>query len=398
MGLKLNLPVLLLLVAACGSGMPQVDAGETSDAGEAPDAGKIADAGMTSDSGAPDSGTPDAGPSGLPLLGNGKHTLDSISYSLVAGPADGLNRPRDIAVNPASPNDVWIVNYADSSMVIVKGLGTPQETKLKKMGFGNVHFMPRPSALAFGQTNRMATAHEEDRATQSSTPADFMGPSLWPTDATFEAGHLSHMDMLHNSPNAVGIAWDRANIYWVFDGYHKSITRYDFANDHGPGGDDHSDGVITRCAEGQVGYFSGVSSGMELDQTTKLLYIADSGNRRIAVMNTMNTGAMTPINPNYDGATQNLMAGMTVTTLISSTTSPLRRPSGLALRDGILYVGDNETSKIYAFDLTGKLLDWVDLSAIVNTGGLMGLDVDAKGNLFTVDALQNRAIRITAKL
>jgi hypothetical protein len=390
--------VLAVSLVGCGTPTPI----EVLDSGQLDSGQQVTDSGVTvvPDAGQPDAGQPDAGQplTGLAVLGNGTHELNAVEYSLVASAADGLNQPRDVAVNPASPNDVWIVNYADNSMVIVKGLGTAQQTKSKKSGPGSEHFMPRPAALAFGATNRMATAHEEDRPTQgTATPADFMGPSLWPTDNNFEGGHASHLDMLHNSPNAVGIAWDRANIYWVFDGAHNSITRYDFANDHGPAGDDHSDGIISRCVQGQVSYVKGLSSGIELDQASKLLYIADSGNRRIAVMNTASLPSGVALNPNYDGATQQLMPGMMLTTLVNDITSPLRRPAGLALRNGVLYVGDNETSKIYAFDLTGKLLDFLDLSPIVKTGGLMGIDVDAAGKLYAVDAIDLRVIRISAK-
>ena len=381
-----------LVVLALGCGVPVVvpDAGDV-DAGVAvvtPDAGQPT----------PDAGQPDAGPMGLPVLGNGTHELNSVELTLVAGPSDGLSQPRDVGINPASPTDVWITNYSDNAMVIVRGLGTAQEARSKQSGLGSVHFMPHPSAIAFGATNRMATAHEEDRPTEPQGPSDFMGPSLWPTDSSFEGGQISHVDMLHNSPNAVGIAWDRANVYWVFDGFHNAITRYDFVMDHGPGGHDHSDGIIIRCVPGQVTYVKGVSSGLELDHASKLLYIADTGNSRIAVLDTSTvttTGA--PLGPNYDMVLQTMMPGMTLTTLVNSATSPLRKPSGLALHNGLVYVGDNETSKVLAFDLTGKLVDWLDLSPIVKTGGLMGIDFDPQGRLYVVDGLDSRVMRIAAK-
>ena len=159
--------------------------------------------------------------------------------------------------------------------------------------------MPKPAALAFGKPGFMATAHDTDQVTQASTPADFMGPSLWTTGDEFEGGHESHMDMLHNSPDATGIAWDRENIYWVFDGYHRAITRYDFRADHGPAGSDHRDGITARYVDGELSYEKGVSSHLELDHTTGLLYIAETSAGRIAVLDTQTGTKGSSVSPNY---------------------------------------------------------------------------------------------------
>lgn len=331
---------------------------------------------------------------GVAVLGGGVHTAASVVIKPFAGPAEGLNRPRDLAFNPEAPADLWIPNYADNSMVILKNAGTPQQTKLKKSGPGSEHFMPRPVGIAFGQSGRMATVHEEDRITQPSTPANFMGPTLWSTDSSFEGGHESHYDMLHNSPNAVGIAWERLNIYWVFDGYHNSITRYDFASDHGPGGADHSDGFIGRYVEGQVSYTRGVSSHMEFDQKTKLLYIADTGNHRIAVLKTDSGKAGASLSPNYDGCPQYRVNDAVIATFADTN---LKKPSGLALRDGLVFVSDNETSQVLAFDANAQLVDYLDLSSELMPGSLMGIEFDAQGRLYVVDEKTSRVLQISAK-
>src|SRR5690606_38485909 len=121
----------------------------------------------------------------------------------------------------------------------------------------------------------------------------------------YDSGHASHLDMLHNSPNGVGIAWDHDNVYWLFDGFHESITRYDFRNDHGLGGEDHRDGIIRRYVEGEVSYVPEVTAGMEIDHATGLLYFSDPGNARIAVLDTTSGAPGGPIGPNYDGAEMN---------------------------------------------------------------------------------------------
>ncbi|MEC9466031.1 MAG: hypothetical protein VX834_09620 [Myxococcota bacterium] len=139
-----------------------------------------------------------------------------------------------------------------SQCIITGASGTPSEAfprfiKRVPGDSTNSHFLAKPSALAFGENGAFASIHEEDEITQFDTPWDFMGPTLWTTEfALFDSGHLSHIDMLHNTPNGVGIAWEVDNVYWVYDGHHGSLTRYNFNQDHGPAGTDHSDGVVYR--------------------------------------------------------------------------------------------------------------------------------------------------------
>ncbi|MDQ3234014.1 MAG: hypothetical protein M3Q07_19565 [Pseudobdellovibrionaceae bacterium] len=118
-----------------------------------------------------------------------------------------------------------------------------------KIAPGSQHFMPYPSALAFADNGFFATIHDIEVPPQPPTPGDFMGPTLW-TVTAFDGGHPSHMDMLHNSPSGLGIAWIHGNAYVVNDGFHGSLTVYDFRRDHGPGMHDHSDGVALRYADG----------------------------------------------------------------------------------------------------------------------------------------------------
>lgn len=342
-----------------------------------------------------DAGT-DAGPTGIAVLGSGAHTADSVVVTEIAGAADDLAGPRDLAFHPEQAGQLWVVNAQTSSVVVIHDAGGPAQSTTYHAGPGNTHFMPRPTALAFGAPGFLATAHEQDEVTQPTTPEDFMGPTLWTSDVLeFDGGHASHYDMLHNSPNAVGIAWERDNVYWVVDGRHRSITRYDFALDHGPGGEDHSDAVVARYVYGELGYWPDVASHAEIDRSSGLLYVADGGNDRIAVLD-MNAGtAGAPIDPNYDGTEQYEMNGTELRTLVDGASAGLSRPSGLALRDGVLYVTDNARPRIVALDLEGNVLDWLELDGVVSDGGLMGIEVGPEGDLWIVDAADDRVLRIT---
>lgn len=344
-----------------------------------------------------DAGPGDAGPQGLAILGAGTHDPASLEIVEIANRDDGLSGPRDLGLSPIAADELWVLN-SDSAMVIVSSAGAADRAAIRRRRAGYQHFMHSPAAMAFGDST-MATAHETDEITQSSTPADFMGPSLWPIDpAVFDAGHASHLDMLHNSPNAVGIAWDSGNAYWVFDGYHRSITFYDFRADHGPAGEDHSDGIIHRWVEGQVGHVEGVSSHMELDRATGILYIADTGNTRIATLDTRSgTPAGELSSPNYDGVAMRAIDSPPLATLVEGASAGLVQPSGLALRNGTLFVSDRATARIHAFDLEGRALDFLDLTTVIAPGSLGAIELDASGRIYVTDLVEHRVVRIAAR-
>ncbi len=347
------------------------------------------------------------GSKGLPMLGAGSHDADALSMRVVLDEDDGLNEPRDLAFNPESPEQLWVVNRADESMVIAFDPGDDDQDS-EKFDTGPVgeHFFAQPAAIAFGDNGLFATIHETDERTQgpTGTPEDFMGPTLWTSDLdTFDAGHGGHMDMLHNSPNGMGIAWEEGNTYWVFDGYNASISRYAFHGDHGPGGADHSDGEMLRYVEGEVERIEDVPSHLWLEGND--LFIADTGNQRIAVLDIDSGDVGGTIGPNYDGIAQQQVEDADIATLIDGddlgndvdgrpVPVELQSPSGVAVREDILYVTDNETSTLFAFTTDGTVIDWVELP--VADGALMGIEFDDSGNLYLVDAVDNEVLRIDA--
>ncbi len=332
---------------------------------------------------------------GIPVLGDGVHELSGVTIEELLTADDGLSVPRDLALHPDDPSMLWVLNRSDS-MLIAFDVGSDEQTTSLRDEVGNYHFMPEGSAFAFGLEGTFATAHEEDTLTQgTATPEDFMGPTLWDSDpAFFDGGHPSHLDMLHNSPNAMGVAWETGNVFWVFDGYHGSLTRYDFNEDHGYGGEDHRDGIVARYAEDQVKYVEDVPSHLELDRESNLLYVADTGNNRIGVLDITTGEKGSFLFPNYDGGEQYAMDGTEVDTLIDGEENYHVQPSGLALHDEMLFVADHGTGEIVAYTLDGELVDYLDTGL---AGSLMGIAFDPDGRLYAIDSEGERVLRISPK-
>jgi sugar lactone lactonase YvrE len=202
----------------------------------------------------------------------------------------------------------------------------------------------------------------------------------------------SHYDMLHDSPLATGIEWSRDNVYWVFDGYHEAISRQDFAIDHGMGWDDHNDGEILRYVSGEVKRVESVHSGLALDRSAGMLYVADSGNGRLAVLD-VNSGTKGDRLPQVDEKrypVHNLVDDAVMTTIADE---GIETPSGLAMKDDVLYVADNATGRISAYSKTGELIDYLDTG---RTGGaLQGLNFGPDGALYIADGKASEVLRLS---
>jgi len=334
---------------------------------------------------------------GVPLLGSNGHTLDDVVFEEVANRDDGLREPRDIAFHPTRTDELWTLNFTDSSTTVFLGIDRGEPAAIKYNAFGNTHFMAHPAALAFSDTGIWASAQEEDDLTQGpvefgGTPADFMGPSLWPDDLNlFDSGHASHLDMMHNSPNAVGIAWETGNAYWIYDGYHRSLSRYDFAEDHGPGGSYHGDGSVLRYVESEVSYEPGVTSSMVFEHDTSLLFLADSAENCIKVLDTTTGTVGASYGPNYDGGDQNHVNEAELMVLIDGDDiDGMERPSGLEFHGDYMFVTDNATGRIFAFTKNGELLDYLD----TEIEGLQGMAFDDDGRMYIVHPSGDRIVRI----
>ena len=155
----------------------------------------------------------------------------------------------------------------------------------------------------------------------------------------------SHLDMIHQSPYSMGIEYaGSGNIYWVFDGYHSSIVRYDFAMPHEIGGSDHSDGRVWRYDEVDILRQEGIPSHMVLDDESGLLYIADTGNQRILRFNTNSGNYSYDLSPYGESLEEyHMMENADWEILIDQ---GLESPSGIDLFNDRLVVSDHSTGNI----------------------------------------------------
>lgn len=346
-------------------------------------------------------------PTGLAVLGHEGHGADSVTITVIADRQDGLAIPRDLDFNPwAETPELWIVNRWDDSTTTIFDPGTPDQESIHLIDPYALHFMEEVSSIAFGQQGTFGTC-QESRNTYNGLgePNDFMGPSLWPSDLEvyartnpdavaflgFDLG--SHLDMQHESPLCMGIAWERDNIYWVFEGMTGSIARNDFGEDHGPGFDDHSDGVVIRFATGEFSRVPDVPSHLVYDQESGLLYIADTGNARVAMLDTRTgqPGSQLPVVE--PGTVLRSATGYDpIATVFED--DALVAPSGLAKHGDVLFVGDNATGRIWGVSATdGAVIDYLDTG--IEAGGLMGIEVGPEGDLWVTDAVANRVLRIS---
>jgi hypothetical protein len=324
------------------------------------------------------------------------------TFTTIADRSDGLFVPRDLSFNPGHPGELWIVSLGDESVTLVFDATTgAKKTEYRKDGYA-MHFMAKVSSIDFGDRTfeneyTFGTCGESENTYDDQAPPNFyMGPVLWSSKLDIFAvqnpiGLGSHIDMLHESPDCMGIAHDHQNVYWAFDGYHGLLARYDFRKDHGVGMDDHSDGIIEFLAEPTVARLPDVPSHLEYDKDAQLLYVADTGNARVLRVDVKDLHKVADL-PQMDPGTQvSEVDGAKWTELVPAS-GGLQAPSGIALHGGTLYVSDNYTGEIHAFDLEGHLT--ATMQTGLPSGSLMGLTVGPDERLYFVDAGGNRVLRV----
>lgn len=326
----------------------------------------------------------------VPELGtNATRRLTTIGTS-----ATGLARPTALAFNPDAPEQLWTVNQSINGTVMFVNPG-PGQTVDRRIDSYSSHFMSHVSSLAFGARTfhggmTFATCQESNNGGN-----DFMGPTLWPADLDVYArvnqdGPLlgSHIDMLHQSPMCMGITHDQGNIYWVTDGRNGHVVRYDFTTDHGPGHDDHANGIVRRYPEATFRRVENVPGHLVLDHATGWLYVADTGAGRVYRMDTTmgaQTRRLTPRNEPLAEYTE--WRGAPIEVLMTG----LDRPSGIALSGSTLFVSVFGTGEILAFDLGTR----AEVQRIATGArGISGLTIGPDDKLWYVDSVAAQVVRI----
>lgn len=313
--------------------------------------------------------------------------------SEVEGAANSLDKPTDLDFFPILGKDeLWVINQRTEniggSTMTMSGSTSENPVFVEKIDGNSWHFMSLPTGIAFSDDNfNFANSAGVQDANHSG--GTFTGPALWSSDPEIYAqpsgGNGSHLDMLHGSPYSMGIAHEADNVFWVYDDWNKDIVRYDFADDHGPGNDDHSDGKIHRYKGIGITADGNIPNHLVLDKATGWLYFVDNGNDRVMRLD-INSGTGMVNLPEINEPLEEhfRITGFTTETIIDS---GLEAPCGIEIFDGVLYVGDYATGDIVAYDMAN---DFAEITRIV-TGelGLTGIKIGPDGNLWFVNRAQN---------
>ncbi len=312
--------------------------------------------------------------------------------------------PRDLDFKPNS-NELWVCNLGaqtGGSIVIFYNAGQPNQSSEYRKDSHSSHFMVYPSAMAFGDNGEWSAVSEIQNTNPNATT--FMGPALWLSDTSIFARVFqsnwapgfplgSHIDMLHQSPFAMGIAHDSLKVYYVMDGHNGNICRYDFVQDHGPGYDDHSAGMIWRYIDVPVTRVPGIPSHMILDRTSRWLYYIDGGSKQVRRMNTstgINTGTLTP-----PSTANEMLAGYykieqaNVEVIDSFAT----QPCGIDYSNDRLIVSDFTSGDIYLYNTSGATVTFMD-TIVTGQPGIMGVKIGPDGKIWCVNVIQNAVYRL----
>jgi hypothetical protein len=295
-----------------------------------------------------------------------------------------LDDARDLGFD--ADGNLWVANRADDRTFVVFNPGTAdQDFDRLKDGYAE-HFMEETAAFSFDGDVQMASCGESNNTynDRGGRGNGYMGPVLWSTDLNIfgvanPIGLGSHLDMSHESPYCVGIAWEQANAYWAFDGKNKALTRHDFQQDHGVGMDEHFDHIVYRLLEPEMTRVEEAPGHLVYDDETGVLYAADTGGGRIVWLDTASGEKGKKLETNDPGVQHNEWENADWGEL----STDFEQPGGLAYDGTFLYVGDWATGLITQLDLEGNAVRTLETG--FGEGQLYGIELGPDGKLWVID-------------
>jgi DNA-binding beta-propeller fold protein YncE len=317
-------------------------------------------------------------------IGVGDGSLESVEWTYIIGADEKLDDARDLGFD--ADGNLWVANRADDRTFVVFNPGTAdQDFDRLKDGYAE-HFMEETAAFSFDGDVQMASCGESNNTynDRGGRGNGYMGPVLWSTDLNIfgvanPIGLGSHLDMSHESPYCVGIAWEQANAYWAFDGKNKALTRHDFQQDHGVGMDEHFDHIVYRLLEPEMTRVEEAPGHLVYDDETGVLYAADTGGGRIVWLDTASGEKGKKLETNDPGVQHNEWENADWGEL----STDFEQPGGLAYDGTFLYVGDWATGLITQLDLEGNAVRTLETG--FGEGQLYGIELGPDGKLWVID-------------
>jgi len=324
---------------------------------------------------------------------------NTFTYDVIVNSSNQVNTPRDLDFHPNG--DLWVINTgtenSGGSTVKVSSPGAAGQTSLWKQDGNAWHFMSLPSGIAFNNNGDFANSTSVLSANHNGST--FTGPSLWSSDPLIYAQdhgpgtNGSHLDMLHESPYSMGIAFEKDNVFWVYDDFSNDIVMYDFAEDHGPGNDDHDDGRVRRFqGMGLSAINHTIVNHLVLDGDQKWLYFVDGGNQRVLRLDitTGTTNGAPSWGPQETLAEYKKMIGFTWEEVV---TTGLFQPAGIDIIDDKLVVTDHSNGDIVFYDV--NTIPAMEIGRIqTNEPGIMGTVIGPDGKLWYANATLNKVVKI----
>lgn len=327
--------------------------------------------------------------------------LNSIPVLIpIASSFDGLDQPTDLDFFPILGRDeLWVINQRNEddggSTLTISDASLDSREMLIRVDGNAWHFMSLPTAMEFSNDNyNFASSPGVQDANHSG--GTFTGPTLWSSDPAIYAqpsgGNGSHLDMLHGSPFSMGIAHEKDNVFWIYDNWNKDIVRYDFVEDHGPGNDDHSDGIVRRYSNLGILADMDIPNHIIVDKDSGWLYFVDNGNDRVMRLD-INSGSPTQVLPliNEPLAEHTSVTGFTVEEIINE---GLERPCGIEIIDDYLLVGDYSNGEVVVYDMNNDFSEMGRIQA--DQEGMTGIKVGPDGNLWVCNRIFHTLTKVEA--